>query len=174
MPNTKLTGVNEMKAANRMKPIAGSKRNGKSHKSWLGVFSPNTCLARLQANIATFGMITCENLCGNVFGEISTPKNNWQLDHFTPIAANDANGQLRDHSIMNTAILCKACNASKGKKLPTEFFTAETIARIEALQKLAASYTKDDFRELAKTLAMQSRKVAKRFDGGKYLRLYWQ
>jgi hypothetical protein len=161
------------KATNRMKPIAGSKRAGKSHKSWFGVFSPNTCIARLQANIQTFGAITCEYCLETLSETPCTPLKVYQLDHFTPVAWSDANNSLRNHSVMNAVISCPKCNLAKGKKLPVDFCNAETIERIESICKLAASYTKADYNELGKLLSMQSAKVARLYAGGMYKRIYW-
>ncbi len=166
---------------NRMKPVIGSKRNGQTHKSWLGCFTVVTCTAIVQAIINTMGHFGCM-ACGKPFDVIAGPRDaGFETDHFVPVQHFDSNGLLRDHSIDNVCILCYKCHAPKKTRMPETVFTSEQIAFVKSIQaeakKLKAENSrvpvgKRTWQNTAQQLAMRSRKFARLYDAS-YLRIYW-
>jgi hypothetical protein len=153
---------------NGLKPIAGSKRNGRNGKTLGGSVSFDNATKLYAAHIKVTGESRCIR-CTNML----IPFETWTLDHVIPRNAFDARGIKQDNSIDNLAFLCKSCNSEKSAKVPTEFYTVEQLGLIEAIQQTAKTLTVSDYDSYGRIWSRESCNYAAKYRSGFYLERYW-
>lgn len=154
----------------------GSKRAGKSHKTFVGTITASRCLALYHAQKKHFaGEIKCF-ACETAlfFGSSDVQASNFALDHLTPVSFYDKRTEKRNHNLDNLIYLCRECNSRKSDKMPNEYFDNLQLMTIRKIQNYAIAIEKNKIalQNDARQLASYHSRFARKYDGGKYRNCY--